>query len=202
MDNDWTPRQQRYISFIAEFATSVVFLSGRNVVADALSRPTVSAIDFSAMATAQAADEQLQYYLSSQTTGLRLRPITPGDGSVTLICDTTHGHCRPFVPPFFVAPCSMGSTVCLILASPRRAASLLSGSFGPAWTKTLSHGAASTLLTYGCAAIITTMRHGPHRVLRFDKFFVIDRNGARDHVSINRLKPLNVYNFCVTLLFL
>ena len=32
VDNDWTPRQQRYISFIAEFATSIVFLSGRNNV--------------------------------------------------------------------------------------------------------------------------------------------------------------------------
>ena len=102
VDNDWTPHQQRYISFIAEFATSIVFLSGRNnVVADTLSRPTVSVIDFFAIGTAQAADEQLQYYLSSRTTGLRLRPITPGDGGVTLICDSAHGRCRPFVPPSF-----------------------------------------------------------------------------------------------------
>ena len=46
-----------------------------------------------------------------------------------------------FVPPFFCGAVFTSFTACLILASPRRAASLRRNSLGPAWTKTSSHGA-------------------------------------------------------------
>jgi cleavage and polyadenylation specificity factor subunit 1 len=102
VDNDWTPRQQRYFSFIAEFATSINFIQGAdNISADTLSRHTLSSIDFAAMATAQSTDPQLQHYLVSKTTALRLRTIIPDDGDVALTCDTAHGRCRPFVPRQF-----------------------------------------------------------------------------------------------------
>ena len=105
VDNDWTRRQQRYFSLISEFATSIEYVRGRdNVPADTLSRPTVCSIDFSAMATAQSADPQLQRYLVSQSTGLRLRSVTPEDDDVALICDTARGRCRPFVPLHFRRP--------------------------------------------------------------------------------------------------
>ena len=40
-----SPRQTRHMSFISEFSTTVLHVSGKdNVVADALSRPAISAI--------------------------------------------------------------------------------------------------------------------------------------------------------------
>ncbi|GFR07395.1 transposon Ty3-I Gag-Pol polyprotein [Trichonephila clavata] len=62
-----SPRQLRYLDFIAQFSTDMRHESGsKNVVADTLSRINevhLPKIDFSAMAEAQASDEELQAIL-------------------------------------------------------------------------------------------------------------------------------------------
>ena len=101
-----SPRQTRHLSFISEFSTDVRHIKGdRNVVADTLSRPSVSqpqiavnsvtfpevpSVDLADMAEAQDPAGLLE------TTSLLLKRVS-FRGSV-MWCDTTHGLLRPLVP--------------------------------------------------------------------------------------------------------
>ena len=101
---DRSPRQTRQLSYIAEFTTDIRHLPGKtNVVADALSRSCAelnavltSPIDFKDMATCQQTDPDSIKYKDSVDTGMVLREIDIG--GIKLLCDTAHGHSRPFVP--------------------------------------------------------------------------------------------------------
>ena len=103
----WSARQQRQLLFISEFTTDVRHIAGKaNSVADALSRPTpievdavqttLMTLDYKALAAAQAADPDVQAYLTAIT---NLKPerveLIPG---TEVICDTSTGRKRPIVP--------------------------------------------------------------------------------------------------------
>ena len=96
-----SPRQTRHMSFISEFSTNVLHVSGKdNVVADALSRPDISAIslptiDFRQLAADQAISEEIATYKTS-VTGLRFSNVQ--FDSCTVLCDISMGKPRPVVP--------------------------------------------------------------------------------------------------------
>lgn len=95
-----SPRQTRHLSFISEFSTDIHHIEGKhNVVADALSRATVSAvslptIDYKQLARDQS-EEEIESYRTPNT-GLSLMDIAFGD--VTVICDVSTGQARPIIP--------------------------------------------------------------------------------------------------------
>ena len=87
-----SPRQTRHMSFISEFSTNVLHVSGKdNVVADALSQPDISAIslptiDYRQLAADQATSEEIAAYKTS-ITGLRFDNVQ-FDGC-TVLCDVS-----------------------------------------------------------------------------------------------------------------
>ena len=105
----WTSRQQRHLSYIAEYTTDVRHVHGRdNAVADALSRVELSRNpvcmaagfpDFNLlnMAQAQQADSGVQAYRTA-ITRLVLADIPIQGTTTTLLCDTSTGVARPIVP--------------------------------------------------------------------------------------------------------
>ena len=98
---DRSPRQTRHLSFISEFTTDLQHRAGlENQVADALSRPTVSAvlspdINYEDLARDQAASDEIRAYRTA-VTGLALEDIPFGQTMV--LCDTSMGRARPVVP--------------------------------------------------------------------------------------------------------
>ena len=101
----WSPRQQRQLAYISEFTTDLVHIKGSaNAVADTLSRPTVNAIDmygigidYTAMATAQREDEEIDAYRTA-ITGLVLEQIQIGPNGESVLCDISGPRPRPVVP--------------------------------------------------------------------------------------------------------
>ena len=97
----WSARQQRHLSAIAEFNCVLVHSSGTdNVVADALSRAPVDAVQvsvsFSDLAEAQeeASDEMKAY--SSANSGLVCAKVKLDNHF--LLCDVSTGRPRPIIP--------------------------------------------------------------------------------------------------------
>lgn len=98
----YTPREIRQLSFLSEFTTDIRHVRGTsNIPADVLSRidavPSSSPkIDIRLLAQHQASDEELQW-LRTTSTALQLQDVQfPGD--ITIVCDTSTGTHRPFVP--------------------------------------------------------------------------------------------------------
>ncbi|WP_353213430.1 reverse transcriptase domain-containing protein, partial [Rhodovarius sp.] len=111
----WTARQQRHLSYLAEFTPTLVHIPGSsNVVADTLSRPpappatvaevaatsppAAASIDLKALAAAQATCEATQSLLASpQSLSIQQQSLE----DVSLYCDVSAGRLRPIVPlPF------------------------------------------------------------------------------------------------------
>ena len=98
----WSSRQQRHLAFISEYTTEVKHISGKNnTVADALSRPAISAllqtlpdVDYAAFSLAQETDPQWPVLLKSS---LKMEKFSVAPG-VMLWCDTSTKKPRPFVP--------------------------------------------------------------------------------------------------------
>lgn len=89
-------RQQRYISYLSEYISSMYFIKGtHNITADCLSRPinavTVDIFDLHGIARCQENDEETQSFAE------RLTPIDLTNNLV-LLCDTSTSVPRPFVP--------------------------------------------------------------------------------------------------------
>ena len=105
----WTPRQQRHLTFIAEYTTDVRHVHGRdNAVADALSRVELSEdpvcmaagppdLDLLRMAQAQLTDAGVQAFRTAITSLVFADLLIPGTNT-TLLCDTSTGVPRPVVP--------------------------------------------------------------------------------------------------------
>ena len=105
----WTPRQQRHLSFIAEYTADLRHVRGRdNAVADALSRVDISinpvarmtdpsSLDLLKMAQTQAADVGVQAYRTAITQLVLADLPIPGT-TTTILCDTSTGTARPVVP--------------------------------------------------------------------------------------------------------
>ncbi|GFT05918.1 transposon Tf2-11 polyprotein [Trichonephila clavipes] len=103
-----SPRQMRHLDFIAQYSTDIRHVQGnKNIVADALSRIKIDSItqshmlNFRAFAEAQTIDSELQQFLHDSTSSLHLelKPCQVSDHN--LICDTSTGTPRPFVPTTF-----------------------------------------------------------------------------------------------------
>ncbi len=103
-----SPRQERHLDYISQFTTDIRHVKGTlNVVADALSRMEVNSItnhqppclDFTAMARAQQTDPELTRMLAfPDSTSLQLQQVPLADTDTTIICDSSTGLLRPFVP--------------------------------------------------------------------------------------------------------
>ena len=104
-----TPRQIRHLDYISQFTTDIRHVKGAdNSVVDALSRIGANAlhdnrppvVDFEEMATAQQEDPEL-LKLQSSTSSLTLKAIPLPTSDTTIVCDTSTGVSRPFVPARF-----------------------------------------------------------------------------------------------------
>ena len=96
-------RQTRHLAFITEFTTDIRYVKGEtNFVADALSRPTVSvieydtAINYKDMSKDQASDKELIRLRHSTTTNIKFRLLKTFD-NVLVWCDISTGRKRPYV---------------------------------------------------------------------------------------------------------
>ena len=100
-------RQTRHLAFIAEFTTDIRYVKGEsNFVGDALSRPTVSAIEYDAaindknLSTDQASDKEFISLRHSTTSNMEFRLLKTFD-NVLVWCDISTGCRRPYVPEKF-----------------------------------------------------------------------------------------------------
>lgn len=92
-----SPRQFRYLNYIAQFSTDVRFVAGQdNVVADALSRveQITEPLNFEGLAISQDQDPELQDLLR-EGCGLKLEKCKYGNTYV--YCDTSTWKPRPYV---------------------------------------------------------------------------------------------------------
>ncbi|GFX05851.1 hypothetical protein TNCV_1784841, partial [Trichonephila clavipes] len=102
-----SPRQWRHLDFISQFSTDVRHINGtHNAVADALSRIEVNQIsnsflDFEALSKAQLEDDELQSFPNDEKSSLVFKRVPSPVSATELICDTSTGSPRPFVPHNF-----------------------------------------------------------------------------------------------------
>ena len=97
----WSSRQQYHFSY-SEFTTDIRHVQGKeNLVADALSRATISdvqlGIDYLTMATAQQEDAEVQACCTANSS-LQLKDIPFSAQGVTLLCDMSTGRAMSIVP--------------------------------------------------------------------------------------------------------
>lgn len=98
-------RQQRHLSTISEFNCAIRHLPGKNnPVADALSRNAISlvqmGIDFHDLAEKQRADPEYQACRTSFTS-LQWMDLPLQDSQTSILCDTSTGRPRPWVPTVY-----------------------------------------------------------------------------------------------------
>ena len=117
MKAPWSARQQRHLAFIAEFTSDLAHTSGvDNVVADALSRPTLPAVaaptaavsavsapkPVPALLSVSFTEMAVQQLLCSEVDAIRVSPrlsiVTRPVGDLLLYGDSSTGFFRPLVP--------------------------------------------------------------------------------------------------------
>ena len=103
-----SPRQLRHLDFISQYSTDIMYVPGvKNVVADALSRIEIDTVtkhpflDFKKFFEAQKHDPEVQKLLKSNNSSLRLEFKPCQYSADDIICDTSTGSFRPFVPNSF-----------------------------------------------------------------------------------------------------
>eukprot|EP00794_Sanderia_malayensis_P005072 gene5072-biopygen4130 len=103
----FSPRETRHLDYISQFTADIRHVTGKeNVVADALSRmelnavqtSTTATIDFNLLAQAQQSDPDLP---SLQTSSLQLQAVPLPSSSGTILCDMSTATPRPYVPSSF-----------------------------------------------------------------------------------------------------
>lgn len=104
---DWTPRQTRQLTYVAEFTTDIKHIEGKkNVVADALSRAEMNSIINAAVSTElsyeniahdQANDPEIQAYRTA-VTNMQLQDVLLSNSSLTLLCDVSQKLPRVLLP--------------------------------------------------------------------------------------------------------
>lgn len=101
-----SPRQERYLNYIAQFSTNIQFINGSsNFVADALSRLEVDNInsypDLDSLKLAQDSDIELQFLLQKQrsnTVKFHLSQENVSLANIKLWCETSSSVQRIYVP--------------------------------------------------------------------------------------------------------
>ena len=100
-------RQTRHLAFIAEFTTDIRYVKGEtNFVADALSRPSVSAIDdgpvinYKELSIDQAKDAEFTRLRHSTTSTMNFKLLKSFDNQF-IWCDVSTGHNRPYLTAKF-----------------------------------------------------------------------------------------------------
>ena len=100
-------RQTRHLAFIAEFRTDIRYVKGEtNFVADALSRPTVSVIDYDAaisyqdLSKDQASDKELIRLRHSTTSNMEFSLLKTYN-NVLVWCNISTGRRRPYITEKF-----------------------------------------------------------------------------------------------------
>ena len=104
-----SPRQIRHLDFISQFTSDIRHVAGQgNPVADALSRMEANAItldssttvDFQALAKAQPDITELQT-MQTDNNSLSFAKVAMPTCSLQLLCDTSIGKPRPYIPETF-----------------------------------------------------------------------------------------------------
>lgn len=102
-----SPRQQRHLSYIAEFTTDIRYVKGsQNAVADALSRchipdesiAAISSLDTASFAAAQRTDPDLPSLGKDPSSSLCWKSIAIPLTDSSLVCDASALSVRPYVP--------------------------------------------------------------------------------------------------------
>ena len=98
-------RQTQHLAFIAEFTTDIRYVKGdTNFVADALSRPSVSAIDNGPVINDklidQAKDSEFTRLRHSTTSTMNFKLLKSFDNQL-IWCDVSTGHNRPYLTAKF-----------------------------------------------------------------------------------------------------
>ena len=100
-------RQTRHLAYIAEFTTDIRYVKGEtNFVADALSRPSLSAIDcesainYKDLSADQALNNEFIRLRHSTLSTLDFRLLKIFD-DVLVWCDVSTGHARPYATKKF-----------------------------------------------------------------------------------------------------
>ncbi|GBM54014.1 Transposon Ty3-I Gag-Pol polyprotein [Araneus ventricosus] len=103
-----SPRQLRHLDFISQYSTDIRHVQGsQNIVADALSRIEVDSItkcpilNFKEFARAQKDDSDIQKFLHNDASSLQLELKPCQTSNCNLLCDTSTGVPRLFVPTSF-----------------------------------------------------------------------------------------------------
>ncbi|CAH8604747.1 unnamed protein product [Schistosoma rodhaini] len=98
-----SPREARQLDYISQFTTDIQFIKGHsNIVADALSRKDINVVAFNhdvnleIIAKLQADDAELK--TCKEKSRLNLQPVPIPFSDASIICDTSTGNSRPFVP--------------------------------------------------------------------------------------------------------
>ena len=100
-------RQTRHLAFITEFTTDIRYVKGEtNFVADSLSWPTVSAIEYDVainyknLSENQASDKEFIRLRHSTTSNMKFRLLKTFD-NVLVWCNISRGRSRPYVTEKF-----------------------------------------------------------------------------------------------------
>ena len=100
-------RQTRHLAFVAEFTTDIRYVKGEtNFVADALSRPSVSAINdgpvinYKELSLDQAKDAEFTRLRHSTTSTMNFKLLKSFDNQL-MWCDVSTGHNRPYLTAKF-----------------------------------------------------------------------------------------------------
>ncbi|CAH8613718.1 unnamed protein product [Schistosoma haematobium] len=98
-----SPREARQLDYISQFTTDIRFIKGHsNIVADALSRRDINTmvlnhdISLETLAKLQADDAELK--VCKEKSSLDLKPVPIPLSDEFIMCDTSTGNNRPFVP--------------------------------------------------------------------------------------------------------
>ena len=96
-------RQTRHLAFIAEFTTDIRYVKGEtNFVANALSQPSVSAIDstleinYEELSADQALDTEFTRLRHSTSSTMNFQLLKSFDNNL-IWCDVSTGHIRPYI---------------------------------------------------------------------------------------------------------
>lgn len=96
------PAQLNQLGFISQFSTDIVHIKGDdNIVADAMSRIEVITLtdDYAALAEAQSVDNELVQLQNDSS--LTIVPIPIPGTDINIMCDTSTGKPRPYLPASF-----------------------------------------------------------------------------------------------------